>query len=200
MSVKLDIDFGNYKQMIGKLHDISETSDKVLEMTLKDFRTRGPAWITKETAEVYGVKKSALKRTAVKGRGFETEIYYKGGMHSVKSFGMKPGSPKKKGYSLTAEVLKGKRAQLSEVKKPTKKRRKGVRTSKQSPIMLMPVGGQYLPFQRVSERRNDLWVIKSLATPQMVLSKRVEPKLDKVITENVQQRLWHNLEYYLNKE
>lgn len=201
MEMKLDIDIDNLLHVFEAVTNVPETMDKVLEETLKEGKKRAPAWIKKVVTEEYGISKSRLNPTGKKSSKTELILDYEGELHTLKSYGMKPGKPLKKGYSVSAEVLKGKRASFREVKKRSKEgRKKGVTRSKSSPIFIAhsKSAGQYLPFQRVSTERNDLHVIKALATAQTVSSKRTEPDIYKVVGENLSERLEDQLWRYIN--
>ena len=199
-SMKIDVDVDNVLHMFTALEDIPDTMEKVLEETMKEGKKRAPAWVRAVVAEHYGIAKSR-----VKGKGEYTKseliLTYEGEMHTLKSFGMKPTRLKSKPYTVSAEILKGKRASFREVKKHSKEgRKKGVTRSKSSPVFMAysKNAGQYLPFQRVSTDRNDLHVIKALSTAQTVSSKRTEPDIYKLISENLAERVEQQFWRYIN--
>ena len=197
----------NFKKVMGELDKMREAPGKALQQTLKDVKARAPGWVAKEIVEVYGVKKGevssgALGKVKVEGDSLQTaKIIYTGRLLTPTHFGMTPKAPGKNAYTLKASVIKGQKATLGQVKKLTKKqraalaknfRREGTRSSYHSPIMLMRAnGGQYLPFQRKSTRRNDIEAIKTISLPQMVSSERTAPNISKAINENVEKRLEH---------
>lgn len=205
---KIDIDISNYKKVIDDLQTQMGTAPrKVLESTMKDFKTRAPSWISQETRKIYGVGKSGIEDPKVQGEGMGVKLQYKGRMHTPLRFGMKPTSPPDGAYTLKATILKGSRATLGKTKKLTKKQKKNIgrnfthqstKTSKKSPIMLMrATGGQYLPFQRVSANRHDIKAVKVLSTAQMVYGKRTQPLVDKAINDKLGKRLAHYMDRYM---
>lgn len=204
MEMKLDIDIDNLLHVFEAVTNVPETMDKVLEETLKEGKKRAPAWVSSVVMEHYGITKGRLKpKSDYNNNAKRLELNYDGPLHTLKSYGMKPTRPKAKSkpYSVSAEILKGKRASFREVKKRSKEgRKKGVTRSKSSPIFLAhsKSAGQYLPFQRVSTDRNDLHVIKALATAQTVSSKRTEPDIYKIVNENLAERLEQQLWRYIN--
>ena len=82
-------------------------------------------------------------------------------------------------------------------------RKQGKQNSAASPIMLLHTGNRqeggtsYIPFQRMSQRRSDLEVRKTISMPQMVSSKRVEKKIDDVLSKNIGKRLDQHMSRYM---
>ena len=77
--------------------------------------------------------------------------------------------------------------------------RSGTKTSDHSPIMLMPTGSTYIPFQRKSTDRKDVEAIKALSLPQMVSSKRTHEGIQTAINDGLQKRLDHHMKRYMGK-
>lgn len=207
MAMKLDIDIDNLLHVMEAVANVPETMEKVVGDTMKEATTRAPAWIREATTEHYGIQKSKVKPGKKLRGGSSVTFVYTGGANTLRTYGMKPGKPKKNGYSVSAEILKGKRVQFGANKKLTKKQWQNIgrnfthqstKSSMQSPIMLLNIKGQYLPFQRVSGNRHDIKAIKALSTPQTVGSKRTEPDIQKTIEKNIIPRLEHNLTRYIN--
>lgn len=204
----------NYKQAIKELNAIKGKSETVLKRVASDARTRVPGWIATEVSQVYNIKKAEItpakagsgKKTAgsikVQGDTVETmQIVYRGRLLTPTHFGMTPKAPRES-YTLKAEILKGNKATLGRVKKPTKKqranigknfRRQGTHNSPRSPIMLMPTGGTYIPFQRKSQKRNELEVIKTISVPQMVSSDRTRERITEAINTGLAKRIEHHM-------
>lgn len=200
----------NNKQAIKALKNIQGTSEKAVKRLLSDVRTRAPGWIASEVTKVYNIKKSEITPAkagksakpvgSIKVNGDNVdnlEIIYRGRVLTPTHFGMTPKAPKQT-YTLKAEILKGNKAVLGQVKKLTKKqranvgknfRRQGTQNSDHSPIMLMRTGSTYIPFQRRSQDRNDLTAIKTLSLPQMVSSDRTRDGIDRAISEGLSKRL-----------
>ena len=195
---------GKYAELKKQLQKTEKATETVIKRTLSDVRTRAPAWIAKEVAAQYGVKKSEvnsgkLGSVKVQGDRIETvEIVYTGRLLTPMHFGMTPKTPGKGAYTLKASIIKGQTTTLGKVKKLTKKQRamltknltgSGTQNSERSPIMLMAPKGTYIPFQRKSKNRKDVEVIKTVSLPQMVSSDRTAPNISKSLTENLQKRL-----------
>lgn len=208
----------NYKQTIKELESLRDKSELVIKRTLSDVRERVPGWVANEVVKVYGIKKAEItpdkkgtgKKLAgqikAKGETIDTaQIVYTGRLLTPTHFNMTPKSlpQERRGYTLKAEIIKGNKGTMGKVKKLTKKQlaaltknftREGGHNSPSSPIMLLPnKGGGYIPFQRVSQRRNDLEVIKTLSLPQMVSSDRTREQIQAVIHENLDKRIKNHL-------
>ena len=209
----------NCKQTIKNLETLQGMSEKVIKRLMSDARTRVPGWVATEVTKVYNIKKSEItpakegqsKKTAgsIRVRG-ETvdglEIVYRGRVLTPTHFGMTPKTVRDPagGYTLKAEILKGRKVVLGQKKKLTKKqraalgknfRRQGTRVSDHSPIMLMHTGAgsaegtQYIPFQRKSTDRKDVKAIKTVSLPQMVSSERTSEAIGRAINEGLQKRM-----------
>lgn len=204
MSIRCEIK--DYNILKKKLDAMKKAPKEVMKRTLSDVRTRAPGWVAAEIVKVYGVKKgdisgNKLGKVVVEGDSMSTvRIKYTGRPLTHTHFSMSPTAPNPGGgYTLKATVIKGERATLGKVKKLTKKQRaalgknftrSGTQTSERSPIMLMRAnGGQYLPFQRVSKRRDDIKAKKTISLPQMVGSKRTSDNIQAAINEKLGKRL-----------
>lgn len=204
----------NYNQTIKELQALRGKSEKVIQRVLSDMKTRVPGWIASEVVKEYGIKKAEITPAKagkagksagsikVKGETVETmQIVYTGRMLTPVHFHMTPTAPKNT-YTLRAEILKGNRTILGKKKKLTKKqranigknfRRQGTRSSPSSPIMLMPTGSTYIPFQRKSQDRDDVEAIKTISMPQMVSSERTREGIDRALKEGLEKRMTQHL-------
>lgn len=223
----------NLKEFTKQIDNLNKASEKVLNMTVNDFRRRAPGWVATEVAKRYNIKKSEIV-PAKTGKDFRerkkkigtvtlngttidsVSITYKGRRLTPVRFGMSPKAPKPgSAYTLKAQIIKGERKTLGQVKKLTKKQRKnigrnftkeGTKSSSKSPIMLMhtgnkqPGGTNYIPFQRQSQRRDDLKAIKTISLPQMVSNEDVSKEVNKVVNENIGKRFEHYMERYMSVE
>ena len=206
--------FDGTKKLREDLAKFEQAPKKAMKATLSDINRRAPGWIATEVAKQYGVKKGevnsgSLGKVRVEGDSLETvKVTYTGRVLTPTHFGMTPKAPPAgRGYTLKASIIKGSKATMGKVKKLTKKQRaalaknftrSGTQNSTSSPIMLMPTGSTYIPFQRVSVNRKDVEAIKTLSLPQMV-SGRASDGISKAINENVGKRLNHQLERYIGK-
>ena len=213
MSVTCEIK--NYKALRKQIEDMKKAPRKVLTALSSDAKKRVPGWIAAEITKEYGIKKSEITGNKIgsvhtKGDSFEqVEIIYKGRPLTHTHFSMSPTAPKPgSAYTLKATVIKGERKTLGKVKKLTKKQRaalgknftrSGTKKSDHSPIMLMPTGTTYIPFQRKSTNRKDVEAIKTVSLPQMVSSKRTEDGIQTAISEGLGKRLDHHMRRYMGK-
>lgn len=212
MGVRCEIK--EYNVLKKKINDLQKAPAKVMTSLTNEAKKRVPGWIATEVTKVYGIKKSEITKRevgsvrAVGGNFKEVRIIYEGRVLTPTHFSMSPTAPKpnRGGYTLKATILKGNRATLGNVKKLTKKQRaalaknftgSGTRNSQSSPIMLMPTGDTYIPFQRVSANRKDVVAIKTLSLPQMVSSKRTQDGIQKAIDENLGKRLDHYIDRHM---
>ena len=212
MSVTFEVK--DYKLIKKKINDMQKAPRQVMKSLTSDAKKRVPGWVAAEVTKEYGVKKGEitgqkLGRVTPQGSSFqEVRIVYTGRMLTHTHFNMSPKAPNPGGaYTLKATIVKGQRATLGKVKKLTKKQRaalaknftgSGSRSSDHSPIMLMRAnGGQYLPFQRVSQDRGDIVVRKAISLPQMVSSKRTEVGIQRAINEGLGKRLDHYMKRYM---
>lgn len=204
----------NIKRQLKQLKALQGKSEKVIQRTMSDVRTRVPGWVAAEVTKVYNIKKGEVtpakagKSTKpvgsikVAGDTLDTmEIVYRGRVLTPTHFGMTPKAPKET-YTLKAEILKGNKTVLGQKKKLTKEqraalvknfRRQGQRTSPNSPIMLMRTGSTYIPFQRKSPDRKDVKVIKTISMPQMVSSERTSENINRAITEGLDKRITQHM-------
>lgn len=209
MSVTCEI--RDYTGLKKKLDDMKVAPKKVLESVTNDARKRVPPWIAAEVAKQYGVSKGEvnagkLGTMTLKGDRIDSlKIIYKGRVLTPTHFGMSPKAPGKNAYTLKATIIKGQRVTMGKVKKLTKKqrqqlgrnfRREGVKRSQHSPVMLMPTGATYIPFQRKSPNRKDVEAVKTLSLPQMV-SGRASEGITKAINSGLEKRLDHYMKRYM---
>lgn len=201
----------NYKQTVKELQALKGKSEKVIQRVIDDMRTRAPGWIASEVVKEYGIKKAEItpakagkaSKSAgsikVKGETVDTmQIVYTGRMLTPTHFHMTPTAPKDT-YTLKAMILvRENKTVLGKKKKLTKKqranigknfRRQGTKNSPNSPIMLMPTGSTYIPFQRKSQNRDDVEAIKTISMPQMVSSERTREGIDKALEEGLEKRM-----------
>lgn len=198
-------DFDAVKRDLERARKISET---VIKRTVSDMKTRAPGWVAAEVSNVYAIsKKNVLSKGNVKVTGKTAEdirIMFTGRSLSPANFRMTPTAPKP-AYTLKAEIIRGKKSELGKVKKLTKKQKaklinnlkgQGKRTSDHSPIMLMPVGGKAMPYQRVSTDRKDIRKITAISVPQMVRNEKVTPGIARVINENLEKRFANHMKLF----
>lgn len=213
----------NYKALTKRVDRMRKAPEKVQNGIVGEFKKRAPAWIANEVVKVYNIKKAEIKPSqggkravgsvSVKGKTIGTvSLVYRGRLLTHTHFGMTPKAPPSGGYTLKAQVLKGKKKTLGKVKKLTKKQRKqlaknfrneGERKSPKSPIMLMGTGSKkeggtnFIPFQRVSPNRKNIEAIKTVSMPQMVSNKTVSEGISAEINKKIGKRLDHYMDRYM---
>lgn len=215
--------FENYDDMIRQLQRMRNNTETVCRNTISDFQKRAPSWVAKEVTRVYTINKQEVRSTrtqsgrAIGGIRFSgrtigsCSIVYTGRALSPTYFKMTPKMPNGSGYTLKVEILKGKKETWGKIKKLGKKQRKnigknftrqGTQNSPTSPKMLLSTGNRqengtnYIPFQRVSQDRNDIKAIKTVSLPQMVDNPQVRQNIDATIQTQMSQRLEHHMGRY----
>lgn len=210
-------------ETIKKLYKLQEAPEKVCKAVVSDFKTRAPSWIAAEVTKVYTINKKEIAPSktgngskagsiSVRGRKIsDVAIIYSGRLLTPTHFKMSPKQSSNGGYTLKVEVVKGQKKTWGKVKKLTKKQRKnvgknftrqGTQNSSKSPKMLMSTGNRtsdgtnYIPFQRVSQRRNDIQALKTVSVPQMVSNEKVSQGIDASITTNMTKRLEQQMRRY----
>ena len=210
---KVTCQIKNYKLVKKKIDDMQKAPQQVMKNLTAEAIKRVPGWVATEVTKEYGVKKGEITgqkigRVTPQGNDFKNvRIVYTGRVLTPTHFNMSPKEPNPGGaYTLKATIVKGERKTLGKVKKLTKKQRaalaqnftrSGTQSSSHSPIMLMPTGSTYIPFQRKSTRRNDVEAIKTISLPQMVSSKRTEEGIQRAINEGLGKRLDHYMNRYI---
>lgn len=214
MSITCEIK--NYKALRKQIKDMKKAPRQVLKSLTADAKKRAPGLVATEVSKVYGVKKSEItgkKIGSVKVQGGnidQVQIVYKGRVLTPTHFSMSPKAPKpnRGSYTLKASIIKGERTTLGKVKKLTKKQRaalaknftrSGTQKSDHSPVMLMPTGSTYIPFQRRSINRKDVQAVKTVSLPQMVSSERTEKGIQTAISDGLGKRLNHHMQRYMGK-
>ena len=202
------------------LDKLRQAPEKAMKKMTSDARKQVKKMVASEISKAYGVDESdisskKLGTVRAKGKILDSlEFIYRGRSLTPTHFSMSPRSPRKEGYVLSAEILRGKRATLGNVRKLTDKqraklarnlKRKNARKSKRSPIMLLPTGNKqeggmnYIPFQRVSRDRKDIKAIKTLSMPQMVSGERAGGNISTAVNNKMQERTQFYLGKYIDK-
>lgn len=208
----------NFGKLMDNINSIENAGKAAVKTTLKDIKARAPGWIAAEVTKVYNIKKGEItpsKGTDGKPKKMagsitasgdtieEFTITYRGRLLTPVHFGMTPKAPPHgKSYTLKMQVLKGKKEVIGRYKS---KRKPNGPYSKRSHNILMGTGNaksegtNYIPFQRMSERRLDLKKFTTVSVPQMITSERTHDAImDKLYTET-SKRLEHNLKRVIGK-
>lgn len=219
----IELNTRDCNETIKKLYKLQEAPEKVCKAVVSDFKARAPSWIAAEVTKVYTINKKEISPSktgngskagniSVRGRKIsDVAIIYSGRLLTPTHFKMSPKQSSNGGYTLKVEVIKGYKKTWDKVKKLTKKQlknvgknftRQGTQNSSKSPKMLMHTGNRtsdgtnYIPFQRVSLRRNDIQALKTVSVPQMVSNEKVSQGIDASITTNMTKRLDQQMKRY----
>lgn len=220
-SIKIAVE--GAEELKKKLNKMNRQSETVVKRTVSDFKSRAPAWVSAAVTEHYGIKKAEVKgamKGAKKGVGKikvagvtvdEVSLVYSGRMLTPVHFKMRPAKPPKRRsrgkrlipgqniksgkavgdvatvtplapYEITAEIKKGKRVAFPG-----------------QTFLGSNKGGGYIPFQRESERREDIKSIKTVSIPQMITNEQVSEDIKKKVSEGLGKRLEHHLQQQLAK-
>lgn len=220
-SINIAVDAaGSLRATLEKMEAQSET---VVKRTVSDFKSRAPAWVSAAVAEEYAIKKAEVKgaMTGVKkGIGKikvagvtvdEISLVYSGRLLTPTHFKMKPSTPPKKranetrlipGQNIKSESPVGDVAIVAPLApyQVTAEIKKGKRVTFPGQVFLgTNKGAGYIPFQRVSEDREDVESIKTVSVPQMITNEKVGEEIQKKIDEGLGKRLEHHLQQQLAK-
>lgn len=203
----------NLAEITARLREMRTASQAVIDATVKDFKSRAPSWVAQEVVKEYNIKKGEVNpgrgqtgAGTIRAQGntvASASLVYKGRVLTPIHFGMTPKVPKVGGsYTIKVQIKKGQKKVLGRNKKLTKKQRQnigrnftrqGTKNSPRSPVMLLSANGPYIPFQRKSQRRNDLEAVRTLSVPQMVSNEKVEKGIQEAINEKLGKRLDHHM-------
>lgn len=204
-------------EALAELKEIEKKSQRAMERTMKDIRSRGPAWIAKGITKDYSITSAQVKNLSklrVTGSGVSDLTFtYTGRMLSPTHFKMAPTAPKPGAYTIKASIVRGRRSTIGKVKKLTKKQRanigrnfarKGTRNSPSSPPMLVHSkakgGASYLPLIRTKQPGRPEKAVKVISVPQMIQTKdgTVKASVKKELNDGIRKRFDHNLENIFN--
>ncbi len=197
MSSTLDVTINNYKSLIKDLDNMKIKSEKVINRTVSDFKSRAPGWVSQEVTKEYNIQKKEVsgaltgKKSAgsirVSGTKLDNmQLVYEGRTLTPTHFKMKPATrpAKEKKYQITAQIKKnGGRKPLSSI------------------AFLGSSGGLgiEIPFQRKGDERLPIESIKTVSIPQMITNTDVNGAISKRINEELEKRLQHNVKTLLKK-
>ena len=205
----------NYSKLCKDLKAMNKNAEKAVRSTVSDFKSRAPGWISQAVTEEYTIKKAEVKDSmagarkagSVKVGGISVDnvqLVYEGRELTPTHFKMSPKKPSTvrqkprripgEGTSSDSEVVMAAPLKAQTITVEIHKGQKKTLSGKYAPApFLAPNGsGEYLPFQRRSERRGDIVSIKSTSVPQMIENEKVANSIQEKINEGLQKRLEHN--------
>lgn len=189
--MKIVID--GYDDVVNEIQSMKDKSEKVVNRTIADFKSRGPGWIAPGIMEEYNIKKKDIneaKKGVAKGkskiriRGTKLDdlsIVYRGRLLTPTHFSMKPTvtPSKNRPYVVSAEI-----------------KRSNGRVTLGSQVFLSKSGkegSRQIPFQRKGDKRYPIVSIKSVSVPQMITNETVAGNIRARINEGLGKRLEHHL-------
>lgn len=205
----MDIKIVNYDGVNKALQQASVLPEEAIKRVLSDVRRRAPQWIADEVVATYNIKKSEItpSKTGKKKAGGisvsakaldAVSFEYRGRYLTPVHFGMTPKTPPRgKSYTLKAEVRKGQKKVIGRYRNT---RTKGGPFAQKSHNVLMGTGNtqeggvDWIPFQRVSKKRKNLHVWKSLSMPEMITDREVSARIESVLADNIQKRVEHQMQ------
>lgn len=204
--------------IVKRLQKLGDGGKVAISRTVSDFRTRGPAWVSKGIREHYGVDNVAIKdaakkpsrgRTSIKISGIFVEgatLEYKGRTLTPLHFKMTPKNRPdtlQKNYSrIPGQVINGPNMgakSLSAMVRPPKPYKvkatiiKGQRVSLPFGTFVAKGNGNVgLPFQRTKEGRMPIEAVRTLSVPQMI-DGRAHDTIEQKISTELGKRFEHNI-------
>lgn len=223
------IQIKNAHKVIKQLESINQAAEKTIDMTVKDFKRRAPAWVSKATRTEYGISASDINpskgkdnvkqagNVSVRGETVSAaQIVYSGRVLTPTHFGMTPKVPNKGSTTIKAKIKQqGGKKTMGVAKRLTKKQRKelgknfrrqGRQRSRKSPVMLIRTGKKkeekgvsHIPMQRVTRDRRKLHAIKTVSLPQMIDNRAVRRTIEAEVQEKLSKRIDHYVDRYMGK-
>ncbi len=162
---------------------------KAINATTSDFGRRGQGWVSQEVRKVYGADlktiKSAYQGYEKKGKvrvgGVKIDnigLKYNGRLLTITHFGMTPKTRPAKPYQVKAAVLKGAKKVVA------------------ADAFIAASKGAMLAWRRIGKKRTPIAPVKAISVPQMVVSKRTQPAIQKRIREELTKRWEHNVDRF----
>ena len=182
----------NYDSLVKNIKNIEKQSEKAVQRTISDSKSRGHGWISQEIAKEYNIKKKDINEakkcvqkggSSIKIAGTSVDnlsIVYRGRLLTPTHFGMKPTTrPGDGAYVVTAQIKKS-----------------GGRKPLGHKVFIANSGGAgtiQIPFQRRGTARTPVDVIKTLSVPQMITNDKVSEQIQTRMNEELLKRLDHHL-------
>ncbi|MFG6369259.1 MAG: hypothetical protein K1W16_12705 [Lachnospiraceae bacterium] len=190
----MDVIIEGFDNVVDELQDMRSRSKKIVQRTIADFKSRGPSWISQEVAKEYNIKKADVNeskkgiqgKSSIRVHGTRIDnlsIIYRGRVLTPTHFGMKPTiRPNKGPYVVTAQI----------------KRKSGRKSLGRKVFLGIPRNAKedtpQLPFQRKSDARYPIEVVKTISVPQMITNDIVSHNIHNRINKELSKRLQHHLE------
>ena len=217
----MNVEVQNLEEILSGLNKRKEYVAKAVNSTCRDFKSRGPGWISKAVTQEYTIKASEVKG-ALKGshnvgvislggvRLDDIRLEYSGRVLTLSHFrytpkapatlgkkrGLIPGQATANGQPVVWAYQRKKKAIKVEVHKGDKKILGGRYDT--TPFIASMKGSPSMPFQRRSDTRTDVESFRSVSVPQMITNEKVTKDINDRINDGLSKRLQHHLERYSN--
>lgn len=193
MSNSMKVVIDGYDEVIKEIQSMKAKSEKIVNRTVADFKSRGPGWVSQEVTKEYGISKKDVNETkkgVIKGRSKirikgakldDISIVYRGRLLTPTHFSMKPTMrpAKNKPYVVTAIIKKSKG-----------------RVALGNRVFLKESGKQgtkQIPFQREGKERYPINAVKTVSVPQMITNESVKKNINERVNTELGKRLQHHL-------
>ncbi len=193
MPNEMKVIMDGYDDVIKGIQEMKSKSEKVVNRTVADFKSRAPGWVAREVTKEYGISKEDVNETkkgVVRGRSQvsikgakldDISIVYRGRLLTPTHFSMEPTMrPARNSPYVVSAIIK---------------KSKGL-VNFGSSVFLAPASknsATQIPWQRRSNARLPIDVIKTVSVPQMITNEVVERNIHKQINTKLGKRLAHHL-------
>lgn len=223
MPKEMKVIIDGYDNVISEIQSMKAKSEKIVNRTVSDFRSRGPGWVAQEVRKVYNInqgdinrdKKGAKKIGSVKVKGARLDnlsLIYQGRPLTLTHFNMTPAEPPELSTKRVTIHIPGvgfrnvrQRKKINVKATIYKGQKKRIESDYDTPIFIQKnpqKAGQYLPFQRTGKKlknksknteKDELVVIKRTSIEQMIENEEVSAGIHTRINEGLGKRLEHHL-------
>lgn len=225
MSNEMKVVIDGYDNVVKEIQGMKAKSEKVVNRTVADFKSRGPGWVAQEVTKVYNIKKQGvnehkkgiINKGTVKVRGVKLDnvaLVYRGRPLTLTHFNMTPTKPPELSEKRIKIYIPGTGFRNVRLRKKTtveatifKGKREVMTGDYGTPIFIQEnpqKAGQYLPFQRTGKKKeikgvekDVLEVFKSVSVPQMIENDTVAENIHARINIKLGKRLEHHLKQAL---
>lgn len=216
----MDVVIKNYNELVKDIENIEKQSEKVVQRTISDFKSRAPGWVSKEVVKEYNIKKSdvnetnkGVRRGRIKIRAGGKKIndlciLYQGRRLTPTHFGMSPEKmpelTDKKVTIRTGNKFHTVRSRAPITLSATIKKghRVTINGKYNEPVFIAAnpkKKDQYIPFQRKGKERTNFVSIRTVSVPQMITNEKVSKNIRKQINEKLGKRLEHHVKTALKQ-
>lgn len=219
----MHIELEGLEEVLSGLNQTKPNVAKAVNATCKDFKTRGPGWVTKAVTQVYNIKSGEVK-DAIAGKhnigrvnlgGVTLDDIYIEYRGRVLTFSHFKFTPKTSGVKLLKKriLIPGQRTTsdrpyvwtyVHKNQKVTVTVRKGHKEVLKGKYLTTPFiasmnGPPVMPFQRTAQKNQTVKSMRSVSIPQMITNDKVAEDISERIDKELGKRLQHHLDRYSSK-